>query len=200
GQGSARGTIRYWFGTVDHAQTDPEKQLDFADGYLAPYMEANWEAFQCPNFGPAQVDRVRFGRMACGYGYNGHYLGPGVYYDYSAWPTVRVAARPVAYRFRDVAQLTQTITFADSAVYNTWTYSPGQFIENWLLEPPSRTQPTVHFRHLDTANVAFLDGHVETRSKSWIDLPFWFTPQDIQANQENNLGFIGEDDGLYDRE
>lgn len=197
--GGGRGKIHYWFGVVDHAEPDPNLQLNFAAGYLSPYMETNRQAFQCPNFGPNQVDTVRFGKMASGYAYNGHYLGPGITYDYSNWPSVSASANPIAYKFRDIRQTTQTIAFADSAVYNTWSYPQGQLVENWLLEPPSKTQPTVHFRHSNTANVAYVDGHVETKSPSFITLPFWFTSQDIQANRDHNLGFIGEDDTLYDR-
>lgn len=194
-----RGKIHYWFGIVNYAEPDPKLQLDFAKGYLSPYMETNRQAFQCPDFGPAQVDTVRFGEMASGYAYNGHYLGPGINYDYANWPNIGISSKPVVYRFRDVEQTTQTIAFADSAVYNTWTYPEGQLIENWLLEPPSHTQPTVHFRHHSTANVAYVDGHVETQSPSSIALPVWFTPEDIQANKDHNLGFVGEDDALYDR-
>ena len=200
GGGSVRGTIHYWFGVVDHAQPNPDLQLDFAKGYLAPYMETNRQAFQCPNFGPAQVDLVRFGKMASGYAYNGHYLGPGISYDYSNWPSIGISSGPIAYKFRDIRQTTETIAFADSTIYNTWSYPEGQLIENWLLEPPSKTQPTVHFRHNGTANVAYVDGHVETKSPSFITLPFWFTPEDIQANLDHNLGFVGEDDKFYDRD
>jgi prepilin-type N-terminal cleavage/methylation domain-containing protein/prepilin-type processing-associated H-X9-DG protein len=200
GGGAARGHIHYWFGVVDHAEPDPALQLNFASGYLSPYMETNRQAFQCPNFGPNQVDSVRFGNMASGYGYNGHYLGPGIGYDYSSWPSIKVSPKPIVYRFRDIRQTTQTIAFADSAIYNTWTYSPGQLVENWLLEPPSHTQPTVHFRHNGAANVAYVDGHVETQSPSFIQLPVWFSPADTKANQEHHLAFVGENDGFYDRE
>ena len=199
GAGTQRGTIRYWFGNVNFAEPDPAQQLDFSGGILSPYMERNWAAFQCPDLGPAQVDELRFGQLASGYAYNGHYVGPGITYDFSNWPNVAVGPGPVVYKFRDFQQLTGTIAFSDSAIFNSWSYSPGKLIENWLLEPPSRTQPTVHFRHLDTANVAFLDGHVETRMRSWIPLPVWFSPQDVQANEQHRLGFVGEDDSLYDR-
>jgi prepilin-type N-terminal cleavage/methylation domain-containing protein/prepilin-type processing-associated H-X9-DG protein len=200
GGGATRGKIHYWFGTADYAEPNPALQLDFTQGYLSPYMETNRQAFQCPDLGPGQVDTVRFGEMASGYAYNGHYLGPGITYDYSNWPSIGVSSNPIVYRFRDVKQTTQTIAFADSAIYNTWSYPTGQLIENWLLEPPTHTQPTVHFRHQHAANVAFVDGHVETKSPSFIALPFWFTPADIKANEEHNLGFVGEDDSLYDRE
>ncbi|MFQ5731122.1 MAG: DUF1559 domain-containing protein [Planctomycetaceae bacterium] len=201
GGSSQHGQIRYWFGNVDFAQSDPSRQLDFRGGFLVPFMETNRRSFQCPNFGPSQVSEVRFGKMASGYAYNGHFLGPGINYDYSNWPNIRVAANPVVYRFRDVAATSRTIAFADSAVMNTWSFTPGKLLENWILEPPSHTQPTVHFRHLgQTANVAFLDGHVETRTRSWIALPFWFAPAAVQANKDANLGFVGEDDAWYDRE
>jgi prepilin-type processing-associated H-X9-DG protein len=200
GGSGTRVNIRYWFGIVDYAEPNPALQLDFTKGYLSPYMETNRQAFQCPDFGPAQVDSVRFGEMASGYAYNGNYLGPGTNYDYSNWPSVAVSSQPIVYRFRDVEQTTHTIAFADSAIYNTWTFFPPQLIENWLLEPPSKSQPTVHFRHNRTANVAYLDGHVETHSPSFIALPFWFTPEDIKANHDHNLGFVGEDDALYDRD
>jgi prepilin-type processing-associated H-X9-DG protein len=163
-------------------------------------METNRPAYQCPNLSSEQVDLTRFGQMASGYGYNGHQIGPGIGYDYSNWPNVAVSKNPVCYRFSSVTQMTQTIAFADSAIYNTWSYWPNKyFMENWLLELPSNTQPTVHFRHLDTANVGFLDGHVETMSRSWIPLPAWFAPADVTANDSHRLGFVGANDFYYQR-
>jgi prepilin-type processing-associated H-X9-DG protein len=164
-------------------------------------METNRAAYQCPDFGPDQVDLVRFGQMASGYAYNGHNLGPGMNYDYSNWPAITVSSTPVCYRFAAVNQSTQTIAFADSGIYNSWSYFPNAyFTENWMLEPPSNTQPTVHFRHSGTANVGFLDGHVESRMRSWIPLPAWFAPDDVKANDQHRLGFIGENDFFYQRQ
>lgn len=200
GAGASPGQSRYWFGNVDFTQADPTLQLDFTQGFLAPYMETNRPSYQCPNLGPDQVDLARFGQMASGYAYNGHSLGPGVGYDFSNWPNVVVSNTPVCYKFGAVTQTTQTIAFADSAIYNTWSYFPNKyFIENWLLELPSATQPTVHFRHNGVANVGFLDGHVESMMRSWITLPFWFSPADVQANDAHHLGFIGMNDFYYQR-
>jgi len=202
GSYSAKGSAQYWFGVVNDDEPDITKQLDYTKGPLAPYMETNYEAFQCPDFGPSQMDLVKFGKPASGYAYNGHYLARDsvVAYD-SSWNLIPNPA-PLARKFRDVMQMTQTIAFTDSAVFDTWTDSsaPGKLTEVWLLEPPLRTQPTVHFRHHEAANVAFLDGHVETKSRSWITLPSWFTPQDIEKNQFHRLGFVGETDALYDLE
>jgi prepilin-type N-terminal cleavage/methylation domain-containing protein len=140
-----RGQIRYWFGNVDYAEADPLQQLDFTQAFLAPYMETNWHAFQCPNLTPALVDHVRFGRMASGYAYNGHYLGPGTTYDWSTWPP-QLSTRPIVYRFADVRRTSNTVLFADSAQVRCLVWpcdDPSQlsFEENWRLEPPSSAHP-----------------------------------------------------------
>jgi len=106
-----------------------------------------------------------------------------------------------------VRQVTQTLVFADSAEVNFAL----KFRENWWLDPPSRNYPTVHFRHSDTANVAFLDGHVETRGRHWrVDVPgpnFLSTAQ-AGRMEEKRLGFVSDgnlsdpmkQDELYDRD
>ena len=204
GASGARGKIKYWFGEVDFAQPNPAQQLSFKDGLLTPYLETNESVFQCPNFGPGQIQKLRFDRPACGYAFNGTYLGPGVGFDYSSWPSVTVSSSPVAYKLRDVVQTTQTVCYADSAIFNTWTWFPDKYlVENWTLEPPSATQPSIHFRHSFTANVAFLDGHVETIQPTYVPktgFPSWFSAADVQANRDHNLGFAGETDELYDRQ
>ena len=200
GASGTHGSINYWFGRAD-LSLPLDEQLDFPAGPLAPYMESNRAAFQCPDFGEGQMDLVRFGRPVCGYAYNGHYLGFGIDYDYSGWPAITVKANPATRRLAEIRSTTATIAFADSAIYNTWGYFPNSYMmENWLLEPPGKTQPSVHFRHHNTANIAFMDGHVESRGPSFITLPAWFSPAQVQANKDNHLGFIGEDDTWYDRE
>ena len=199
GASGTHGSISYWFGKAD-LTLPTDQQLDFPKGPLAPFMESNRQAYQCPDFGEGQMDFIRFGKPACGYAYNGNYLSYGIDYDYSAWPSITAKADPATRKLADVRSTSATIAFADSAIYNTWSYFPNNYMmENWLLEPPSRTQPSVHFRHHNSANVAFLDGHVESRGPSFITLPAWFTPAQIQANKDNHLGFIGDDDTWYDR-
>lgn len=203
--GSQKGRIRYWFGETNEDEPEPAKQLDFTKGFLAPYMETNRQAYQCPDFGTPQVDVVRFGEMACGYGYNS-YLGPGTTYT-SSWPPTLDKAQPIAYRFADVRQVTRTIAFADSAQVDFLL----RLRENWRLEPPSGNFPTVHFRHNDTANVSFLDGHVESRSRHWkIDIPGtnWMSNTQAGKISDSHLGHVSDgnlsdparQDELYDRE
>lgn len=198
------GHSRFWFGDVNYNQPNPAQQLDFAAGQLAPYMETNRPSYQCPNLSESMVEVVRFGQMACGYGFNGRYLGMGTTYDYSAWPTIKVKAD--FRRLRDVLQPTQTLVFADSAQVDFLL----KFQETWLLEPPSNNYPSIHFRHSDTANIAFLDGHVETRNREFvIQVPGtnWMNASQANKMEEKRLGFISNgnlpnpslQDELYDR-
>ena len=186
-----KGKAQQWFGVVNYDEPDPAKQLDFAAGPLAPYMEASYESFQCPDFGPGQMDRVPFGKPSTGYGYNGNFLSRSSGIDYlpPTW-AAGLSAQPLARRFRDVTQLTQTIMFADSAgVFCTdWTCASSELRENWLLEPPSHDFPTVHFRHHDSANVAFVDGHVETRGRGWLAPSFG----DAAKMDKARLGYVGD--------
>jgi prepilin-type N-terminal cleavage/methylation domain-containing protein/prepilin-type processing-associated H-X9-DG protein len=203
-----QGTSQFWFGTVNYDEIDPNRQLDFTRGPLAAFMETSYESFQCPNFGPSQMDKIRFGRPASGYGFNGHYLArpQGIEWLPPTW-AAQPSSQPATRRFRDVMQMTQTIVFADSAgVYcqaGDWTCSlPSELQENWLLEPPSNDFPSVHFRHSDTANVAFLDGHLETRGRGWRAPGFG----DVARMDKERLGYVGDNltdptlqDEWYDR-
>ena len=187
----SKGKAQHWFGTVNYDEPDVTKQLDFPASPLAPYMETSYESFQCPDFGPGLMDAVPFGKPSTGFGYNGHFLSraSGVDYLPPTWAAVP-NPKPLARRFADVAQLTQTIMFADSAgVFCTdWTCSTSQLRENWLLEPPSHDFPTIQFRHQDTANVGFADGHVETRGRGWLAPSFG----DAQKMEKARLGYIGD--------
>jgi prepilin-type processing-associated H-X9-DG protein len=202
GFSGTRGKIGYWFGEVDNTVANPLHQLDFRKGFLTPYMEASHESFQCPDLGEKQVDALRFGLLASGYAYNGHSLGRGINYDYSAWPAIAISSEPVVRRFRDVTQISKTIVFADSAQVKCFDWPSCSQLsteEVWLLEPPSNQYPTVHFRHNGTANIAFLDGHVETKKREWIDLPF-VPPAQVDKMESVGLGYVGQGDELYDLE
>ncbi|MBS0203809.1 MAG: DUF1559 domain-containing protein [Planctomycetes bacterium] len=198
------GQARFWFGNVNY-DLPAARQLDFSQGQLAPFIETNYAAYQCPDFGATQVDSVRFGRMASGYGFNGRYLGYGINYDWSNWPSVTATAD--FRQLRDVTQMTQTLVFADAAQVDFAL----SFQETWLLEPPSQNYPTTHFRHNDTANVAFLDGHVETRARNFqisIPGPNFLSSSQAGRMEEKRLGYVSDgnlgdpnrQDELYDRQ
>ena len=208
------GTARFWFGTVNYNEPDPKRQLDFATGALSPFMETNYESFQCPNFGPSQMDIVRFGKPSTGFGYNGYYLSraSGIEWLPPSYDA-QFSPRPVCRKFRDVRESGRTVVFADSAAVKLTGFSPMTFSfeENWLLDPPSQNFPTVHFRHLDSANVAFLDGHVESVSyATYVDVPGdnYLSDEQVKLMEKKRVGFISagnlqdplKRDELYDLE
>jgi prepilin-type N-terminal cleavage/methylation domain-containing protein/prepilin-type processing-associated H-X9-DG protein len=201
-----QGMAQYWFGTVNYDEPDKNKQLDFTRGPLATFMEASYESFQCPNFSELQMDVVQFGKPATGFAYNGHYLSrpTGVEWLPPTWAP-QSSRQPATRKFRDVMQMTQTIVFADSAGVFCVDFACGtsELRENWLLEPPSNDFPTVHFRHSDSANVAFLDGHVETMRRGWKPPGFG----DAAQMDKVRLGYVGDrltdlqfQDEWYDRQ
>lgn len=220
GTGSSQGKAQFWFGVVNYNEPDPTLQLDFYAGPLAPFMESNRTAYQCPDLSEAQLGSVRFGKTASGYGLNARYLSRTSGVDYPP-PTYAPANTtvPLSYRLRDFMQLTRTVVFADSAQVACTNYldcsTYNEFQESWLLEPPSSNFPTTHFRHNDTANVAFLDGHVETRSRQvWMQIESspgaWDGIPAGQATKmdQKRLGYVSDgnlsdpalQDELYDRQ
>lgn len=208
------GKAQFWFGTVDYNEPDPKLQLNFSAGPLSPFMETHYESFQCPNFGASQMDVVRFGKPATGFGYNGHYLSRASGVEWLP-PTYdgQLSRKPACRKFRDVRETGRTAVFADSAAVKLIGFSPMvfSFEENWLLDPPSQNFPTIHFRHLDAANVAFLDGHVESLSYAvHVDVPGdnFLSDEQVALMAKKRLGFLSvgnlqdpsKRDELYDLE
>lgn len=140
----------YWFG----AMTGPTT-VDLTKGFLMPFMEGQRAVEQCPDFVPAQF-QLRFQGATSGYGYNYQYLGAGPSYPAGILTWVRLAC---------VTSTSQTMCFADAARIDYWDDPANPVLqENYYCDPPSNQFPGVHFRHLKTANVVFLDGHVENMS------------------------------------
>jgi len=174
----------YWFGEV----TGPG-QIDLTMGFLLPYMEGVTAVQRCPDFGAGQFT-LRFQGASSGYGYNYWYLGPGF----------NTQGLPLAYRVTDVASTAETVAFADSGRIDWWSYPQPLLEENYYLDPPSNGYPTVHFRHLGTANVLFLDGHVENRTPTDNPLPAYWPPAAAALRQKAGLFDLGTTDELYDRQ
>jgi len=200
------GKSRYWFAEVDENQSALEKKLDFTKGTLSPFMEGNVAAYQCPNFRSDSVDVVRFGTMATGFDYNAS-LGPGTEYDWDNYPNVTLLQRSRQYKIGQIAETKRTIAFAESAiVYFLAPYPLRENLGGLLL--PSTSDPAVHFRHAGrTANVVFLDGHVERYPRKFraglYTNPEQFKPMDFYGVGVLCDGDPADDaqcDALYDRD
>lgn len=209
-----QGKSQFWFGVVDYDQPDVAQQLDFPSGPLAPYMEANYQAFQCPDFGASMLDNLRYGREPIGFGFNSVYLSRelGIVYPAPSY-TPTPNTEPVTRKFRDIEQMSETVVFGDSAKVRLT--GPGfdipEFTDECSIQPPSTNFPTIHFRHNGAANIAFLDGHVESMKRHFrVDVPGanYVTPAQASRMEEENLGFVSrgdinnptERDGLFDRD
>jgi prepilin-type N-terminal cleavage/methylation domain-containing protein/prepilin-type processing-associated H-X9-DG protein len=202
----SNGTAQFWFGVVNYDEPDPKKQLDYTRGPLAKYMETNYEAFQCPDFSEGLMDVVRFGEVASGFGYNAEYLSrsSGIEYAPPTWSPA-FSSQPLCRRIRDLASTSNTIAFADAAgVFCVdFACTQSELRENWIVEPPSYDFPSTHFRHNGSANVAFIDGHVDTWGPGYKAPAFG----DAARVQEENLGYVGKsignpqkEDEWYDRD
>jgi prepilin-type processing-associated H-X9-DG protein/prepilin-type N-terminal cleavage/methylation domain-containing protein len=163
----ANGDRPYWFGTIDAAGN-----LDKQRGFLMPYMEGNTAVEQCPSV-PGYV-QPRFGDLgSSGYAYNPA-LGTVDFPPPKYIPTLRTQ------RITNLKATSRTIAFADSA--EVWWYDdsfnqiPAYVRESLILAKPSDSFPNVHFRHGGTANVLFVDGHVEVMSP--VDNPLSPNPPD----------------------
>ncbi len=159
------GATQYWFGTVDAAGN-----LNPQTGFLMPYMEGNARVDLCPSVPP--YVRPRFGNpelATSGYAYNPN-LGT-VNYPPPAYNPVLVT-----HKVADLPATSLTIAFTDSA--QVWWYDsnanivPAFVQESFILSNPSDQYPNVHFRHGGgTANVLFVDGHVDAMTAVRNPLP-----------------------------
>jgi prepilin-type processing-associated H-X9-DG protein len=160
-----------------------------------PYVENNVGVLKCPNADSRIQQRYQGGTG--GYGYNYAHLAPLTF----APPTWDPVWRPV--KINHVRSTSQTVTFADSAGtwIDPWPSGTPILIEVPLIEPPSGQYPAVHFRHTGTANVLFLDGHVEGYHPGTRNPPPSWEPASANALRDRERLFdVGSTDELWDVE
>ena len=180
-------TRRWWF-AAETVGSDGIPAYDIRGGHLMPYLENSDAILHAPATAPGKV-RLDYGGYSGGYGYNSFYLVP----EYGG------VSRGV--RLTDVAATSQTIAFANAV--NASLNESGQYemFETTRLYPPSSRLPTIHFRlSPQTANVLFVDGHVE----SWtISQAKYIDSSDTafsKFRRDEDIATIGTDDTLWDLE
>jgi len=181
------GRIRWWFGETDSDFEDPTTthEADPIRGHLMPYLENNQRALQVPAQAPGKV-LLTFRGATGGYGYNYSYLSPRTRKPYS---------------ITQIRSTSQTILFCN-AVELSQRFGFPQMVETGLVTPPSLGAPTVHFRLFGKlANVAFVDGHVESRTDATRNpLPTSWSAVEIAMMNAENIFDLGTTDELWDRE
>ncbi len=160
-------------------------------GPLVPYLGPEGAIRECPTFKP---EKRGFETGNGGYGYNNAYVG--VWTTKNRHGRVIIVSDQVGTVADRVKRPGDTVMFTDSA------FAEDQLIEYSFAEPRfhpsfgSRADPSIHFRHIRRANVAWCDGHVsrETRSYSWSSGIYSGDPD------RWDIGWFGEsdDNGLFD--
>ncbi|MEM9883273.1 MAG: prepilin-type N-terminal cleavage/methylation domain-containing protein [Planctomycetota bacterium] len=173
-----------------------------AQSDMADYFGPDGRVKACPGFVEGHDYQPGFEDGCGGYGYNASYLG-GRNDLHGTSP--QAAARSA--RTADVVTPVATVMFTDAAylIGGDFTKAAYSFCEPpfWQLSPgpPStmRPNPTIDFRHLGQANVAWVDGHVGRE-----DLAFsvdylthsYVTGEDAERQ---GVGWFGpEDNSLFD--
>jgi prepilin-type N-terminal cleavage/methylation domain-containing protein/prepilin-type processing-associated H-X9-DG protein len=135
----------FWFGWLA-AGAEGERAFDYSEGPLYPYLE-NWNVTLCPTFNYYAPNlKLKAKSPTCGYGVNLYLTAPHL-------DNINAMRRP-----------SETIAFTDSAQINTFQApaSPSNpMIEEFYYLSTNKFEATVHFRHRQSANAVFGDGHVD---------------------------------------
>jgi len=187
---------RYWFGATVSASAPPYNvtSTDPLDGILTTYYENNTKVNNCPNFSNYQVNKVYNG-LTAGYAYNRHLSNE------PAWPN------PVSGKAIISVPTSQVVMFAEIVLLKsdgTLEEPFGGYFGSPYVTNKAITASAVvcnQFRFEGSSNIAFVDGHVETRRPSSTAIPAlttgtWATVWPT-AKTKFNLGFAGDDNVFY---
>ncbi len=185
--------LNRWHGSRTHP-SEPFKPIG---GSLLEYFGDSQGISQsirsCPSFSHIARDLIQqnigFEQSAGGYGYNNAFVGTYRFKKIDQWVVRTDLTGSPLHTFMHP---TSTLSFADAAIA-TGQGSAGvieySFIEPcfWPEFPDARPDPSIHFRHSKTANIAWLDGHVSQQHMSFTQ-PTGLYPQNPRAV---NVGWIG---------
>ncbi len=185
--------LHRWHGTRDH----PSEPFDSSRGPLVPYLGPDGAIRQCPTFPAAEIAARSggFEESNGGYGYNNAFIGMQLKrYAIGEYIVTDDRAGAPADRVNVPAA---TIMFADSA------FAASTLIEYSFAEPrfhpqfPGyRADPSIHFRHRKSANVAWCDGHVDSRERTFT----WASGLYRADPDRYGIGWFGQsdDNDLFD--
>lgn len=187
----------YWFGLVN-----PANNVDTSKGILTAYYENNSKATQCPALDKDKVKspyiNAAGGYATGGYGYN-RCLGV-TYWNAGNWSNPVFMTR----RIGDFSSTSTTFVFSDSALISTFS-NPIEAQESYSIAAPFTTyngstpQPTTHFRHSGgIATVAFLDGHVESKTEVSFATPANWNATSVALAKSLKIGYLADTNMPYD--
>jgi len=200
------GGRKRWHGQRNSAGVSSNPQDNIFDPHRSPlrgYIGGQGRVKQCPTFTDAVQDGAvnAFEAGTGGYGYNHQYIGGrNDLYGFTAQAASTTA------QTSDPAQPSHTVMFTDVALAQQQDDSP-YLIEYSFCEPPFwqmtpgtpstfATNPTIHFRHHDSANVAWTDGHVSIEKMTFSG-PYMFYGMTQTTVQEMGFGWFGPESNQY---
>jgi prepilin-type processing-associated H-X9-DG protein/prepilin-type N-terminal cleavage/methylation domain-containing protein len=186
-----QANLHRWFGT----RSTTAEAFDPRGGALTPYLGEDGAIRQCPSFQAEEVARrgEGFERACGGYAYNNAFVGRQVRQRASgAYELLRDDAGAAVHVVRRPAE---TAMFADAA------FAENTLVEYSFIEPrfhPSypafRADPSTHFRHRGSANIGWVDGHVDARGMTFT----WRSGVYAADPGDYDIGWFGEtDDNKY---
>lgn len=186
------GGRRRWHGVREASSVDPDplkNQFDPAEG---PLSDSLYDVKKCPE----AVDYVKEGsknafEASCGgYGYNSVGVGSRSYqYGYGE------RAMASSMRAEEIARPAETVMFSDTAYVQgfdrqyliEYSFSEAPYFVfaggGKIVETPG-VVPSIHFRHLECANVVWCDGHATGE-------PFAFSILEEKTVDRFRIGWFG---------
>ena len=183
---------RYWFGLEIMNTSSFISGYDPTQGVLTAFYENNVRVNNCPMFEAYPITKVYNG-LTAGYAFNRHLCNE------PAWPNPVSGKRftdfqstSATFAFSEVVQLQSNGTLQEP--YSGYFGSPYQANKTISAYAITASQ----FRFAGAGNVAFLDGHVETRTPINVPsvAPFNQAVWDA-ARVKFNLGFLADNDAAY---
>jgi prepilin-type processing-associated H-X9-DG protein/prepilin-type N-terminal cleavage/methylation domain-containing protein len=170
-----------WFAQINYNTNDVATEL----GLIAPFIEKSKAVLKCPSSHP-KIEKL-YQSAAGGFAYNMN-LGQ---VDFSNYPNVKM----VVMRLVNFPTTSKTVVLTDSArISLPWSGDPVlRFTENFYLLGPNdpSTYPCTHFRHGGgTANVAYLDGHVEPKPEEFVASPSSYDQAANNLRQQMKIGYV----------
>jgi prepilin-type processing-associated H-X9-DG protein len=198
---TGEGGYSRWHGR----RTGPDQPFDPKKGALFNYLGGG-KIKECPTrveFVQNQPGEINFESGCGGYGYNMIYIGSKL--SYPSMPIRRKYAESA--RLIEIRKPAATLMFADSAFYSDKQFlveysfaEPPFFVVNGKLDASGDygyPLPSIHFRHYGSANVGWVDGHVDAKPMANMQGQAGF---DADSAKMNIGWFAPVDNSLFDLE
>jgi prepilin-type processing-associated H-X9-DG protein/prepilin-type N-terminal cleavage/methylation domain-containing protein len=196
--GPMQGGYNRWHGK----RTGPDQPFDPKKGSLFSYLGTG-KIKECParvEFIKNRPGEINFENGCGGYGYNMLYIGS----------RLSQTSMSLRQKYAQTARLTEikrsgaTVMFTDSAFYQDNQYlieysfaEPPNFVTNGRVLSEFFAAPSIHFRHYGSANVGWVDGHVEAKPMANMQGQAGF---DADSAKMNIGWFAPVDNTLFDLE